>query len=147
MTIRRASQRDHDALFDVWLRSVRATHDFVTEEHIQSFIPKVHAHLQSAKHELWVLCDAEGTVMGFMGLEGRNIDSLFVDPEHFRRGGGKALIRHAQVLCGELTVDVNEQNTGARRFYEACGFILERRSELDGNGLPYPMLHMRRAAP
>ncbi|HKB39870.1 MAG TPA: hypothetical protein VKD72_25770, partial [Gemmataceae bacterium] len=47
----------------------------------------------------------------------------------------------------ELTVDVNEQNAAARGFYEACGFVVEGRSELDDQGRPYPLLHMRLAAP
>ena len=35
----------------------------------------------------------------------------------------------------------------ARSFYEACEFVVERRSELDDQGRPYPLLHMRWAAP
>jgi putative acetyltransferase len=46
-----------------------------------------------------------------------------------------------------LTVDVNEQNEPARRFYEALGFVAAGRSPLDDNGLPYPILHLRRDAP
>jgi putative acetyltransferase len=46
-------------------------------------------------------------------------------------------------LRGELTVDVNEQNTGAVAFYEACGFVVEGRSALDESGRAYPLLHMR----
>ena len=44
-------------------------------------------------------------------------------------------------------MDVNEQNSAARGFYEACGFAVEGRSELDDQGRPYPLLHMRLAAP
>jgi putative acetyltransferase len=46
-----------------------------------------------------------------------------------------------------LTVDVNEQNPAACRFYEACGFVVEGRSELDSTGRPFPLLHMRLPAP
>jgi putative acetyltransferase len=53
------------------------------------------------------------------------------------------MVRHAQSLHSELTVDVNEQNAAARRFYEACGFVVEGRSELDEQGRPYPLLRMR----
>ena len=55
------------------------------------------------------------------------------------------LVEHARATRGELTVDVNEQNTGAVDFYAACGFVVEGRSELDGTGRPYPLLHMRLA--
>ena len=44
-------------------------------------------------------------------------------------------------------MDVNGQNAAARGFYEACGFVVEGRSELDDQGRPYPLLHMRLAAP
>jgi putative acetyltransferase len=97
--------------------------------------------------ELWVLRDATGSPMGFMGMDGSDVAALFLAPEHHRRGGGRRLIRFAQELRGELTVSVNEQNPGAIRFYEACGFVVEGRSETDGDGRPYPLLNMRLEAP
>jgi putative acetyltransferase len=63
-----------------------------------------------------------------------------------RAACGRMLVQHAQRFQGELTLDVNEQNPAARKFYEACGFVVEGRSELDGSGRPYPLLHMRLAA-
>jgi len=48
-------------------------------------------------------------------------------------------------LRGEqLTVSVNEQNQDALRFYQACGFVVGTRSDTDGDGRPFPLLHMRR---
>src|SRR5262249_33890386 len=55
MQIRRAIPTDRDALFDVWLRSVRATHTFLSEADIQSFMPLVRDYLASDA-EFWVLC-------------------------------------------------------------------------------------------
>ena len=43
-------------------------------------------------------------------------------------------------------VCVNEQNSGARGFYEHMGFEVYQRDELDGQGNPFPILHMRRRA-
>jgi putative acetyltransferase len=146
MQIRRAMPTDRDVLFDIWLRSVRATHTFISEADIQSFIPLVREYVASDA-EFWVLCTDSGTVMGFMGLTGNKMDSLFLAPEFQRSGSGRKLVRHAQELRGELTVDVNEQNTAACRFYEACGFVVEGRSAVDDAGRPFPLLHMRLAAP
>lgn len=145
MEIRRATPADRDVLLAVWLRSVRTTHTFVPEEDIQSMIPQVRDYLGSAS-EFWVL-EGTGAIMGFMGMSGSKMDALFLAPEFQGQGGGRRLVRHAQELHGELTVDVNEQNTAARRFYEACGFVVEGRSELDEQGRPYPLLHMRLATP
>lgn len=143
MTIRRATVDDRDVLFDVWLRAVGATHTFVSEADITSFQPLVRDYLASNATEFWVLCGADGAVMGFMGMAGSRIESLFLAPEFHRRGGGRRLIDHARSLADTLTVDVNEQNTAAVGFYKACDFVVEGRSELDETGRPYPLLHMR----
>ena len=147
MDIRRAISADCDALVDIWLRSVQATHIFLSKEDIQSLLPQVRDYLASGKPELWVLCSDAGPVMGFMGMSGSKMESLFVAPEFQGRGGGRRLVRYAQELHGELTTDVNEQNLAACRFYAACGFVVEGRSELDDAGRPFPLLHMRLAAP
>ena len=147
MEIRRAVPADRDVLLDIWLRSVRATHTFLSEDDVQSLLPLVRDYLGSAESELWVLCSPSGALMGFMGMSGSKMEALFLAPEFHRCGGGRRLVRHAQALKGELTVDVNEQNPAACRFYEACGFVVEGRSELDGTGRPFPLLHLRLSAP
>jgi putative acetyltransferase len=146
MNIRRAIPADRDTLLDIWLRSVRATHTFLSEEDIQFFFPLVRDCLASGELEMWVLCSDSDETMGFMGMSGSKIEALFLAPEFHRCGGGRLLVRHAQALKGELTVDVNEQNPMACRFYEACGFVVEGRSELDSTGRPFPLLHMRLTA-
>src|SRR4051812_15571768 len=134
MDVRRATPADREALLDVWLRSVRATHSFVSDDDVRAMTPQVRDSLASAGPEFWVLCDDSGAVAGFMGVSGSKMDALFLAPEFQRRGGGRRMVRHAQDLYGELTVDVNEQNPAARAFYEACGFVVEGRSELDEQG-------------
>ena len=140
--IRRAVPADQDALFDVWLRAVQATHTFVKDADIQTFKPLVRHYLAS-DCEIWVLVSDEGTPLGFMGLADHAMESLFIAPEFHRRGGGRRLVEHARSMHDELTVNVNEQNLPARHFYESCGFVVEGRSELDETGRPYPILHMR----
>ena len=146
MSIRRATPADRDALLDIWERSVRATHTFLTEDDIRSLRPLVREYLGS-DGELWVLESDAGEPMGFMGTSGNKMESLFLAPEFQGRGGGRRLVRHAREMRGELTVDVNEQNPAACRFYESCGFVIEGRSEVDDAGRPFPLLHMRLAAP
>jgi putative acetyltransferase len=142
MTIREALPADHDALLDIWLRSVRATHTFLTEDDIRAMLPMVRdAALVGL--ELWVLCSDDGAPACFLGLSGSKVEALFLAPEHRRRGGGRMLLDHARRLKGALTVDVNEQNPEALRFYEACGFEVAGRSEVDDQGRPFPLLHLR----
>jgi len=142
MHIRRATAADHEVLVDIWLRSVRATHTFLSESDIQSLYPLVRDHALN-ELELWVL-ELDGSAsIGFMGLSGNKLEAIFLVPEYIGRGGGTLLVAHAQRLKGPLLVDVNEQNPGAVEFYESLGFFVEARSELDGAGRPFPLLHMR----
>lgn len=73
---------------------------------------------------------------------------LFVAEEAQGAGVGSALLAsvHADVLeteASELTVDVNEDNQSGRRFYAARGFTVASRSDLDDQGRPFPILHLR----
>ena len=146
-TIRPARPDELEALAILWERSVRATHDFLTADDIEALRPDVHQALAGEGLELWVLADAGDAPVGFMGLAGDDIAALFLDPACRGRGGGRRLVEHAQALRGgDLTVDVNEQNAAAVRFYEAVGFVVAGRSPVDDAGRPFPLLHMRRAS-
>lgn len=146
MTIRPAHAEEHLALLEIWLRSVRATHTFLTETDIQDLHPMVRDQALPAL-ELWVLEGDEGAIEGWMGLAGSSLEALFLDPAQARKGHGRRLVEHARALKGPLTVDVNEQNPEALRFYEACGFRVVGRSELDGQGRPFPLLHLAERQP
>jgi len=55
----------------------------------------------------------------------------------------KLVILHAINDLKVKKVDVNEQNPQAIGFYEHIRFEIINRSELDGLGKPYPILHMQ----
>lgn len=141
MNIREAVSCDRSSLLDIWLRSVRGTHTFLTEEDIQTLLPIVRDEAL-VRLELWVLCSGDGQAVGFMGLSGAKVEALFIAPEWIRHGGGRMLLDHARSLYGALTVDVNEQNPEALRFYEACGFKVVGRSDVDDGGRPFPLRHL-----
>jgi putative acetyltransferase len=144
LAIRLSCPADRGALLLLWERSVRATHDFLTEADIDFFRPLVGQYFESST-DIWVLADMADVPIGFLGLDGNSIAALFMDPAYFGKGGGRRMVSHAQKLRGGvLTVDVNEQNAAARGFYEALGFSVVDRSPLDDNGRPFPILHMRR---
>ena len=145
--IRRARAADRPALVALWERSVRATHDFLTEADIVTLRPLVRDVLSDDALELWVLTERADVPIGFMGLAGHDIAALFLEPARRGQGGGRRLMAHAQQLRdGDLTVDVNEQNPAGCGFYEALGFVVVGRSPLDDGGRPFPVLHMRRPA-
>ncbi|OPH47149.1 GNAT family acetyltransferase [Paenibacillus ferrarius] len=132
----------HDKLVDIWHRAVIQTHTFLTEEDINFYHKMVQNEaLQSS--EVWLELNTSQVPIGFIGLDGMKIEMLFVDPEFHGQGVGSRLINHAEKLKGStLQVDVNEQNEGAVAFYKKFGFVQIGRSELDGSGNPFPLLHL-----
>jgi len=142
--VREARPNDRERMLDVWERSVRATHDFLSEADVRGLKPLVAAELNDGAIRWWVL-EAAGEVVGFLGFAGDSIEALFLDPHHLRRGGGRLLVEAAQSLArGPLSVEVNEQNDQARHFYEALRFVVLGRSSTDSAGHPFPILHMKR---
>lgn len=144
IAIRPGRPEDHPALLEIWLHAVRATHDFLIEPEIQAMLPLLRDQYL-ASVELWVATGPDGAPEGFMGLDGSKVEMLFVDPDRHGRGTGRALLAHAAALKGDLTLDVNEQNPGAVAFYRRCGFHETGRSPLDGQGQPFPLIHMTSA--
>lgn len=139
--IRPATPADRDALLALWLRSVRATHIFLTEADITALIPAVRDGAL-VMLEIWVWVDSDDRPLGFMGLDDAKLEALFIDPDHAGKGGGKQLVAHARSLKGPLAVDVNEQNPEALGFYLTQGFVRTGRSEKDSEGRPFPLIHL-----
>ena len=86
--------------------------------------------------------DEDGAPAAFMGVEGPSLEMLFVSAAARGRGMGGALLRYGTERCGVCTLAVNEQNPQARGFYEHMGFAAVRRTELDEQGRPYPLVYM-----
>lgn len=89
--------------------------------------------------------DANGRPVGFMLLDGGHMEALFIDPGHRGRGVGRRLVEDALRRHPSLSTDVNEQNLQAVGFYRRMGFEPIGRSERDGQGRPYPLIHLRHA--
>ncbi|WP_292894946.1 MULTISPECIES: acetyltransferase [unclassified Nitratireductor] len=140
--IRKSRKDDLVDLIEIWRRSVRATHDFLSESDFRAIEADVAGtYLPGA--DLWVAVDEEDSPLAFMGLCEGHIDSLFVDPDSRGTGLGARLIAHAREVAGRhITLDVNEQNELALGFYRKMGFEVKARSPRDGAGRPYPLLHM-----
>ena len=148
MHVRPARVEDRERLLELWERSVRATHHFLEDSDVVALRPLVAEELASDAVDWWVLVSATEALIGFLGFARDAIEALFIDPDYHGQGGGKFLVAHAQSLgAGALAVDVNEQNKAALRFYKALGFSVVGRSPTDAGGRPFPMLHMKRAAP
>ena len=138
-TIVKCDRNDYPMLAEIWERSVRATHFFLNEESIgeirNSLIPDYFPNV-----DLYGVSD-NGALVGFIGLNDKKIEMLFIDDERRGLGYGTMLMDFAKAR-GITEVDVNEQNQSALAFYEAQGFRIMARDETDDAGRPYPILHL-----
>ena len=136
------NNKDMEEILDTWESSVRATHNFLSEEDIMSIKPHV---VEGAKYVSKLLCvrDNQEVIKAFMGIHDSKIEMLFVSNDSRGNGIGKKLVEYAIEVLNVNYVDVNEQNPQAVGFYEHMGFQVFKKSEFDEQGNPFPILHMK----
>lgn len=146
MIVERYTNTDYSELIQIWEKSVRSTHHFLTEENIMFFKPLIKDQYLPAV-QLYVVRDKTNRIVAFMGLSNTLIEMLFVHPDEQGKGYGKCLIEFAVNKQHIRKVDVNEQNKYAYHFYLKRGFKVISRDETDGTGKPFPILHMELEIP
>lgn len=133
---------DYVELARIWEASVRATHDFLPDSYIVLLKDLVLTRYLDA---VMLICtkDLRQRITGFAGVAAGKVEMLFIDPQHRGQGLGRQLLRYAIKHMNADELDVNEQNPQALGFYLKLGFEVIGRTEHDGLGQPYPLLHLR----
>lgn len=140
--IKNVTNQDMTDILQVWESSVKATHLFLTEANIVSLRSFVKEGVKFISN-LAVIKDEEDTIQAFIGVHDNKIEMLFVKDTCRGRGLGKHLVNWAINTLNIKFVDVNEQNEQGLGFYKYMGFEVFDRSELDEQGNPFPILHMK----
>ena len=130
-----------DALLDIWERSVRATHLFLSDAEVKSIKDYVPQALKSV--EQLIVAETEQPI-AFMGVQNGRLEMLFLAPEERGKGIGKQMLQYGIENYGIAELTVNEQNPQAVGFYAHMGFEAYKRTEFDEEGHPYPLLYMKR---
>lgn len=139
--IRSSRYNDGNRALEIWRNAVDATHDFLSSEDRQSIDDMLSEFLPTIPL-LYAVDDADYP-LGFMIIRNGKMEALFIDAAYRGKGIGTALVRHGLSLHPKMTTDVNEQNTQAVEFYKRLGFKQVGRSEVDNQGRPYPLLHLK----
>lgn len=138
--IRKIEVTDYPRLVEIWESAVLSTHDFLKAEDFLYYKENLPTYFQYVN---LLGFEQEGVLIGFMGIAEGNLEMLFIDSQYRGRGIGKKLITYGIENLRVTKVDVNEQNPQAVGFYEHMGFRIDKRSDRDGEGKAYPILHMR----
>lgn len=144
MKIIEAKDRSPDLisrLLAVWEASVRATHLFLSENEINAIKEYVPQALNGIAH-LITAEDTTGHQIAFMGIDDGTLEMLFIAPRERGKGLGRQLLQYGIDNYGIERLTVNEQNPQAKGFYEHMGFRTYKRTPLDEQGNPYPLLYM-----
>ena len=79
-----------------------------------------------------------------MGIEDHRLEMFFLSQKEREKGLGKQLLLYGIQNYGIEELTVNEQNPQAVGFYEHMGFETYKRTDMDEEGNPYPLLYMKR---
>ena len=137
----KADKKCYRELIEIWKKSVRATHDFLSEKDIEDIKKEIPLYFDAV--EIYCTKNDKGNITGFIGIAEKKIEMLFVDPEYFGKSLGKTLIKYVLENKEIDEVDVNEQNEKALKFYLHMGFEVISRDEFDSMGNHFPILHMK----
>jgi ribosomal protein S18 acetylase RimI-like enzyme len=139
--LRRAGPDDAPQVAEVYLRAIRATYSFPlahTDEQVRGWIRDV----VIPRHETWVAEAVTSTndaergprIVGFMSLDGPELDQLYMDPGWTRRRIGGRLVDLAKSRRpGGLALYTFQVNVRARAFYERHGFVVVDLNDGDRN--------------
>ena len=130
-------------LLKIWESSVKETHVFLSLDeinHIKQYVPQA----VKGVPVLIIAKNENGNAVGFMGIADKTLEMLFIGNESRGQGIGKALLQYGMENYAINKLTVNEQNPLAKGFYEYMGFKVYKRTELDEQGNPYPLLYMEK---
>ena len=133
LIIRKYAQSDLGAVLSAWEQASLIAHPFLTDE-FMAFEKEQIANVYMPNAETWV-AEVNDQVVGFISLAGNEVGGLFLHPDFHGKGIGRVLMDQAQTIHGELEVEVFEENTIGRKFYDRYGFkFMEKKTnEATGN--------------
>ena len=127
----------------IWQKSVEATHLFLSPQDIKDILPQVVIGLKQIPI-LLVSFTNDDEPIGFAGIADDKLEMLFLSPDYFQQGIGYKMISTAIQDYQIKYVDVNKQNPKALKFYLRQGFTIFKRSPLDSDNRPFPILHLKK---
>ncbi|WP_300791456.1 GNAT family N-acetyltransferase, partial [Helicobacter sp. UBA3407] len=110
-----------ERLVEIWEEGARATHKDLSEKEIAGMREEIREAILKSKNLLIAQKNEEW--LGFIEIEKNEIAMLFVAPQAFRKGVGKALLKEAFMrYLGAFEVIKVDSLEWALGFYQALGF-------------------------
>lgn len=124
MRIRLARAEERQALEDLQRRASLAND--TDREALLAHPDAIELPAEQIAREQVFVAEADGDVFGFVALVDGDLDGLFVEPQLWGRGIGKALVETAAHEARRQGLSVTViANPAALGFYQKCGFAVE----------------------
>ena len=120
--IRVVQKTDITKVADIWLDTNIKAHNFISAQYWESNYELVKEMLLQA--EVYV-CESNGEIQGFIGLNGDYIEGIFVCDRLQSQGIGKLLLDFVKESRTQLSLNVYQKNTRAIHFYQREGFEIQ----------------------
>lgn len=137
---KKATSNDYTTLLAIWERSVSSTHNFLSSDDFGRIKNNIPNWLSNLDVQIWY---NDSVILGFTAINNSHLEMLFLDVDYLGFGYGTKILKILISTFRISTVDVNEDNHQAYNFYRRNGFTIISRSEKDGMGMPYPLLHLK----
>lgn len=119
--IRTPRPTEIEALIKIWQDGNIRAHSFICPDYWLNNI----GHMRQALPQAQVyICEINGEIVGFVGLDGNHIAGLFVNEQHQSQGIGTSLIDFIKQQHFTLTLTVYRKNEKALQFYRKHNFVV-----------------------
>lgn len=136
--IRKFKSSDIDAIMQIWIEENINAHSFISKEYWEKNYDYVKSVLPNA--EIYVYTN-NNEISGFIGLNSRYIEGIFVKSGSQNKGCGTVLLNKAKHKNTQLTLNVYEKNLKAFNFYKKNGFkIMEENIDSETKEKEYLMM-------
>jgi GNAT superfamily N-acetyltransferase len=121
----REAERPGDALdiAEIHLAARREAMPYLHLAHTDDETRDWFARMVGGRSAAWWVARVENQIVGYMLIDGKNLDHLYVRPGWQRRGVGLSLLNKAKAMSPQrLELWTFQRNSNARAFYETQGF-------------------------
>lgn len=123
-TLQTVSPAQLDAIMAIWLVSNLEAHDFVPANYWQANFEAVKQLLSQAEI---TVAEVDGKIVGFAGMQQDYLAGIFIEADYRNHGLGAQLLTHLQARHAVITLNVFDQNSRAKQFYQRHGFHLAQK--------------------
>lgn len=124
LTLRLAEASERDELEELQRRASLELPDY--REQLLAYPDAIHLPAAQISNRQVIVAEFDGEIAGFAAVVGGELDGLFVEPDLWGLGIGRALVDAATHSARQRGLALRViANPAARVFYENCGFSLE----------------------